>query len=149
MTNSHRISRFTRGSSGPENLRFLSRALGMAALLLGVGVAPAVASASGDASAREQSARGPVASVDGAAIVLHRTAEPDLHLVVEPGTRVAMNGRSASVSDLQEGEEVRASYQESNGVATATRIDAEGDDGGSVQLMSPDDPEFAQLHQGG
>jgi hypothetical protein len=124
-------------------------AFGIAALLVGaMGVAPAVATAGPDVG--QQTAKGLLLSVKDAEIVLHRSAQPDLRLTVDEGTNVAMDGRSVSVTDLREGEEVRASYQELNGVSHAVRIDAQGGEAaGTVQTMSPDDPEWDQAHVGG
>jgi hypothetical protein len=125
-------------------------ALGGAALLLATMViAPAVAAAGQDV-AGQRTVKGLLLSVKDAEIVLHRSAQPDLRLTIDGSTNVAMNGRNASVSDLREGEEVRASYQETDGVARAIRIDAQGRaPTTAVQTMSPDDPEWDQAHVGG
>jgi hypothetical protein len=64
---------------------------------------------------------------------------------------------SASTPELREGDEVRASYQDANGETRAIRIEPkresagkEGiEEGHAVQTMSPDDPEWDQVHQGG
>jgi hypothetical protein len=157
-TNSHCI----------RSSRAVARYLGIASVLLAtIGLCPAVAAADdatyqtaaapstpeqqqASASAPQRTATGLLLSVGDAGIVLHRSAEPDLRLAVDRGTRVALDGRSASVSDLRRGSEVRASYQETNGVAKAIRIDARRGDGSQpVQTMSPDDPEWDSVHQGG
>ncbi len=52
--------------------------------------------------------------------------EPDLRLKVGPQTKVTVDGRQRSVGDLQEGTQVRASYDESGGAPEATRIEAVG-----------------------
>ncbi len=130
--------------------RAVARDLGIAAVLLAtMGLSPVVAAADDDASARQRTARGLLLSVDDAGIVLHRSAEPDLRLTVDAGTHVAKDGQSASVSDLRGGEEVRASYQEADGVAKAIRIEAQSEEGQPVRTMSPDDPAWNEVHQGG
>jgi hypothetical protein len=147
-----------------RSLGGLARDLGIAAALFAtIGLAPAAASA-GDvtaraamapgsteqvASASELTASGLLASVDSDRIVLHRSAAPDLQLSVDGGTYVAVDGQSASVSSLRSGQEVRASYQESNGVARAIEIQAQNGQGQPVRSMSPNDPEWGQTHQGG
>jgi hypothetical protein len=80
---------------------------------------------SGDVARPEQLvAAGEVVTVDGAAIVLHRAKDPDLRLGVDGKTLVAMDGRRASLADLREGTDVRASYREQRGAATAIKIEA-------------------------
>jgi hypothetical protein len=137
--------------------RIVARGLGMATALLAMtGVPPAAARADCE-DAHASTATGSVLSVDTSAIVLHRAAKPDLRLTVDEGTSVAMDGRNASIAELRQGKEVRASYQDANGVARAIRIDAKGeggsvmraDEGQAVQTMSPDDPEWNDVHQGG
>jgi hypothetical protein len=76
-------------------------------------------------AATERVATGRLAAVDGAGIVVHQTAAPDLHLAVDPGTRLAMNGHQASLADLHEGSEIRATYQTVNGEAKAIRVEAQ------------------------
>jgi hypothetical protein len=148
-----------------DSLRTVARALGSAAVLFAtIGLAPAVAAADDDvnyqaaapeqqqaaASAPQHVAKGLLLSVEGAAIVLHQGAQPDLRLTIDGGTHIAMDGQAVSASALRQGEEVRASYQEANGVARAIRIDARsGADAATVQTMSPDDPEWDSVHQGG
>jgi hypothetical protein len=124
----------------------MRRAAVAAALLAVAALAPALA-AGDDAT---HTASGLVLAVDEAGIVVRRSAEPDLRLTVDPATQVARDGQNTSVSDLRPGEEVRAAYEETNGVAKAIRIDAQGAAGSSnVRTISPDDPEWDQVHQGG
>jgi hypothetical protein len=57
---------------------------------------------------------------------------PDLRLKVDGGTPVMLDGRQASVADLREGTQVRASFDEANGEPRATRIEAHGGAGGGT-----------------
>jgi len=150
-----------------RSFRPVARELGIAAVLLAaIGLAPAITAADDAASrtatapaapegqpmvesAEQRTAFGLVASVDNGRIALHRGAEPGLRLTVDGGTHVTLDGRTASLSKLHGGQEVRASYQETNGVAKATQIEAHSAQGQPVRTMSPDDPEWDQVHQGG
>ena len=73
----------------------------------------------------ERVATGRLSAVDGSGIVVHQAEAPDLHLAVDPETRLAMNGRQASLADLREGSEIRATYQTVHGEAKAIRVDAQ------------------------
>ncbi len=144
-----------------------ARGIGIAAVILATnGIAPAAraddaasrAAAPRDARAAHQNtATGHVRSVGQSEIVLRRAAQPDLRLAVDDATSVAIDGRSASTAELREGNEVRESYQDGGGVAKAIRIEAKRErgeamrteDGQAVRVMSPDDPEWDQVHQGG
>ncbi len=129
--------------------RAIARDLWIAALLVAtMGLVPGVAAAGPDAG--EHTAKGLLLSVKPGEIVLQRSTEPDLRLTLDEATNVAMDGRSASSSDLREGDQVRAAYQETDGVARAIRIDGQrGETATTVQTMSPDDPAWDQVHQGG
>jgi hypothetical protein len=130
-----------------RSLTVTMRHAAVAAVLLAA-AALAPTHAAGDDATR--TASGLVLAVDEAGIVVRRSAEPDLRLTVDPATHVARDGQSTSVSDLRPGEEVRAAYAETNGVAKAIRIDAQGSsEGTNVRTMSPDDPEWNQTHDGG
>ena len=139
-TSSHRI----------RSRRPFTHGLGIAAALFAaVGLAPAVAAAE-DAASTQLTAVGQLASVNDAGIVVRRSAEPDLRLSVDKGTSVAMDGEKASITDLQQGAPVRASYEEANGVARATKIEAKrGPERSNVTTMSLDDPEWDVAHSGG
>jgi hypothetical protein len=138
--------------------RAAARELAIAGVLLAtIGLAPVVARA-GDATtdrsamepgAPERTATGLLTSVADWVIVIHRSAQPDLWLTIDGGTHVALNGQTATVSALREGQEVRASYRETNGDAKAIRVEAHSEDGQPVRVMSPNDPEWNQTHQGG
>jgi hypothetical protein len=141
--------------------RAVARELGIAAALVAtVGLAPVIAAAA-DAetnpsamesqdTAPKQTAAGSVSSVAEGLIVLHRSAEPDLRLIVDGETHVAVDGQDAPMSALREGQEVRASYQETGGAAKAIRIDAlSAESQPMIRAMSPNDPEWEQTHQGG
>jgi hypothetical protein len=151
----------------PSSFRSIARELGIAAVLLAtIGLAPAITAADDAAfrsatapaasegrpmveTAEQRTAVGLVASIDNGRIALRRGAEPDLRLTVDGGTHVAVDGRTASLAELRSGQEVRASYQEANGVAKATQIEARSAQGAPVRTMSPDDPEWDQAHVGG
>jgi hypothetical protein len=51
---------------------------------------------------------------------------PDLRLKVDASTPVMLDGKQASVAELREGTQVRASYDEVNGERRAMRIEAHG-----------------------
>jgi hypothetical protein len=136
-----------------RSLRLAAHDLGIGAVLLAtIALGPSVAAAGDDAassSATQCTTVGLVAAVDGGRVVLHRGTAPDLRLTVGEGTPVALDGRASSVSALRGGQEVRASYEETNGGAKALRIEAQSAQGQPVRTMSPDDPEWDQAHPGG
>jgi hypothetical protein len=61
-------------------------------------------------------------------IVLRQgSGEPDLRLKVDPDTKVTVGGgQQGSITALQEGTQVRASYDESSGAPKAIKIEAMG-----------------------
>ena len=73
---------------------------------------------------QEQSARGTVVQAGSDQLQI-RTQDKDLlQLQITDSTAVTFNGQTTSVSQLQPGSEVRASYQMVDGKAKALRIDA-------------------------
>lgn len=104
---------------------------------------------SGEAGTHEQTAAGLLGFIDHNAIVVLRGAGPDVRLTVDGSTNVQLDGRGVSVSALREGQEVHAKYEETNGVARATGIEAQTESGQPVRSMSPNDPEWNEVHQGG
>lgn len=76
-------------------------------------------------SGAEQVASGQVVSAKRDEVVLRQgSGAPDLKLKVSPSTTVTMGGRQASVSELKEGTQVRAAYQQQGGDQQAIRIEA-------------------------
>jgi hypothetical protein len=57
--------------------------------------------------------------------------QPGIKLKVNNSTRITVDGKDASVSELREGTQVRASYQGSGEQATAVRIEARSGKNGS------------------
>lgn len=77
------------------------------------------------APAGQRSATGQVVSAKQDELVLRQgSGAPDLKLKVSPSTTVMMGGREASVSELKEGTQVRASYQQEGDDQQAIRIEA-------------------------
>lgn len=73
----------------------------------------------------EKIASGQVVSAKQDELVLRQgSGAPDLKLKVSPSTTVMMGGREASVSELTEGTQVRASYHQAGGDQQAIRIEA-------------------------
>jgi hypothetical protein len=66
---------------------------------------------------------GQVADVSQEQVTVNRNDGTPMQLRVTPSTKVTVRGQSASVASLQRGDEVRASYAQSGGSATATQID--------------------------
>lgn len=82
--------------------------------------------ATGQAATGELTATGQVVRASDDELVLRQAGEQELKLKVSDDTPVMMDGRQASVSDLKEGTQVRASYQEQGGTPQAIRIEAQG-----------------------
>lgn len=81
--------------------------------------------AAGTASGSEHIASGQVVSAKQDELVLRQgSGAPDLKLKVSPSTTVTMGGRQASISELKEGTQVRAAYQQQGGDQQAIRIEA-------------------------
>lgn len=76
--------------------------------------------------AGELTATGQVVRASDDELVLRQAGEQELKLKVSDDTPVMMDGRQASVSELKEGTQVRASYQEQGGTPQAIRIEAQG-----------------------
>jgi len=78
----------------------------------------------------ERSVSGSVVRASASELVLRQEGGlPDLRLEVNESTPVMLDGRQASISQLREGTQVRASYEEANGEPRATRIEAQGGEG--------------------
>lgn len=111
----------------------IARYLGIGAMLLAtMGLAPAVVAADDDSTHRSAEATGAPERQQGFASDRQRTA----------------SGLTLSIDDAVAGEEVRASHQEANGAAKA-RSEAQSGEAQSVRTISPNDPEWDQVHQGG
>jgi len=66
-----------------------------------------------------------------------------------PEQQQELDGNGASVSAPSEGQDVRASYQGTGGEAKTSRSEAQTEEKQAVHVMTPDDPEWEQTHQGG
>lgn len=75
-------------------------------------------------AAKSQSVDGVVVQANPSELVLKTSSDPQLRLKVSGTTAVTVNGQQGSVDQLQEGNQVRASYQLVDGQATAVKIDA-------------------------
>lgn len=89
--------------------------------------------ASGLASAggEQQSVTGTLAQASADEVKVDSASQPGLKLKVNKSTRITVDGKDASASDLREGAQVRASYQGSGDSATAIRIEAKSAKGSS------------------
>jgi hypothetical protein len=66
---------------------------------------------------------GRIADVSKEEVTVNRSDGTPLKLRVTDSTKVSVGGKQRSVSSLTQGDEVRASYAQSGGSATATKID--------------------------
>lgn len=71
----------------------------------------------------EQVIVGQVLTVNDREVLVSSRGEPQLRLQVQPGTVITVDGRTARATDIEEGSQVRASYNTQTGEPTATRID--------------------------
>jgi hypothetical protein len=86
-------------------------------------------SASGAQASRQggATATGQVVSAKEDELVLRQQGDPkELKLKVDSSTRVLIDGKQASVKELREGTQVRASFDAGQGEPKATRIEAIG-----------------------
>lgn len=67
--------------------------------------------------------RGEVADVSRDQVTVKRSDGAPLGLRITASTKVTVDGQKGSIGSLQQGDEVRASYAQSGGSATATKID--------------------------
>jgi hypothetical protein len=68
---------------------------------------------------------GRIAGVSKDRVTVNRSDGTPLDLRLTGSTKVTVGGKQGSVGALQQGDEVRASYAQSGGSATATRIDVQ------------------------
>lgn len=71
----------------------------------------------------EQLIVGEVLTVNDREVLVSSRGEPQVRLQVQPGTVITVDGRTARATDIEEGSQVRASYNTQAGEPTATRID--------------------------
>jgi hypothetical protein len=91
------------------------------------GQSSAGATASAQQEAGQRSVNGSIVRASSDELVLRQEGGlPDLRLKVDGSTPVMLDGKQASVAELREGTQVRASYDEVNGEQRATRIEAHG-----------------------
>jgi hypothetical protein len=67
---------------------------------------------------------GKVSSVYGQTLFIVSPLGQDEVLVILPETVISVDGREAKLSDIQEGQDVRASYDDRDGRNVASRIEA-------------------------
>jgi hypothetical protein len=72
---------------------------------------------------------GEVADVSRDHVTVNRSDGSPMDLRVTGSTKVTVGGKKAQVGALEQGDQVRASYAQSGGAATATRIDVKGKGG--------------------
>jgi colicin import membrane protein len=71
-----------------------------------------------------QTVTGTVVSATSDQVVVRAPGQPQIMLRVTENTQVTRDGQAASINELTEGSEVRASFQESGGQKTAHQIEA-------------------------
>jgi hypothetical protein len=81
---------------------------------------------------------GKIARVLRRSVVIVSDSGDQSSLLIVPETTIEVDGRDAHRSDLQEGQDVRASFDEVNGRNVAVRIRA----GSGARAPSPDDPSW-------
>lgn len=89
------------------------------------------------ATGSEQSVSGTLAQASADEVKVDTASQPGLKLKVNKSTRITVDGKDASASELREGAQVRASYQGSGDSATAIRIEANSSKGASDPSASP------------
>jgi hypothetical protein len=83
------------------------------------------------AAGEQKSVTGTVAQASADEVRVDTANQPGIRLKVNNSTRITVDGKDASVSELREGTQVRASYQGSGEQATAVRIEARSGKNGS------------------
>jgi hypothetical protein len=83
------------------------------------------------AAGEQKSVTGTVAQASADEVRVDTANQPGIKLKVNNSTRITVDGKDASVSELREGTQVRASYQGSGEQATAVRIEARSGKNGS------------------
>jgi hypothetical protein len=83
------------------------------------------------AAGEQKSVTGTVAQASPDEVRVDTANQPGIKLKVNNSTRITVDGKDASVSELREGTQVRASYQGSGDQATAVRIEARSGKTGS------------------
>jgi hypothetical protein len=83
----------------------------------------------------QQSVTGTVAQVSADEVQVDTANQPGLKLKVNNSTRITVDGKDASASELREGTQVRASYQGTGDQATAIRIEARSSRSGSEEQL--------------
>jgi hypothetical protein len=82
----------------------------------------------------QKSVTGTVAQASADEVRVDTANQPGIKLKVNNSTRITVDGKDASVSELREGTQVRASYQGTGDQATAIRIEARSKNGVEGQL---------------
>src|SRR5690606_14409382 len=83
---------------------------------------------------QQQSVSGTVVRADTEEVVLRVEGQPDLRLKVTEQTTALLQGQNVEIEQIEEGTEVRASYQvDQQGEPTATRIEGTGGSGQQYQ----------------
>ena len=77
---------------------------------------------------KTRNVRGSVAAVSPSALTVRSDDQGDMRLRVSDTTAVNLDGRTATMKEIREGSEVRASYGLVDGQATAVRLDVTSSD---------------------
>jgi hypothetical protein len=90
------------------------------------GQPPGASTSAGADTATPKTVTGQVVSASASEVVVKPEAgQPELKLKVGSDTSVTIGGQQGTVSDLKEGTQVRASYQEKGGEPQAIKIEAQ------------------------
>jgi hypothetical protein len=96
-------------------------------------------SGAGQGAAADKSLTGTVDSATADAVIIASDGQ-SVTLVLDPNTAITIEGQPASASQLQQGQDVRASYSMDGGKQHARRIDARSKSGKSDKSGKPDQP---------
>jgi colicin import membrane protein len=77
------------------------------------------------ATAQAKTVSGEVVRADEKQLVLKADGQEELKLTIGPDTDILIQGREGSVTEIQQGTQVRASYDESGGQPRATRVEVQ------------------------
>jgi hypothetical protein len=77
------------------------------------------------ATAQARTVSGEVVRADEKQLVLKPEGQEELRLTIGPDTDILIQGREGTVTEIQQGTQVRASYDESGGTPRATRVEVQ------------------------
>ena len=84
--------------------------------------------------------RGAVAAVSSGSLTVRSDDQGDVRLRVSDSTAVSLDGRVATMKEIREGSDVRASYGLVDGQATAVRLDVTSSEASRSNDSAPATP---------